>query len=256
MLKTFAILTLTASPLLAQTYLSVGAGPALTWLNSSVRDEVQGWPRLGFNASLQLEQAIGPELSIVLGPSIESKGERYELLAPDYGEDWGKGEIALTYVQVPLLLKFSSEGTGTRVYGLLGPEAGFLLSKRVEWDGRRVHDEDFEKWSSVDLGVGYGIGVDFAKHALDPRAFFIRLGGFYGLVDGVAGFSNPFWKYRSDSRNVNLKLTLGVRFGNGKPHGAARATADAPVPPQVPPPASAPAETPREWNGPQEILDR
>jgi hypothetical protein len=132
-----------------------------------------------------------------------------------------------------------------------------LLSKRVEWDGERVRDEDFEKWSSVDFGVGYGIGVDFPKHKLDPRAFFIRLGGFYGLVDGVERFSNPFWKYGSaDSRNVNLKLTLGVRFGNGKPLEGARATANVPASPQVPPPTPAPAEPPREWNGPQEVLDR
>jgi hypothetical protein len=233
------VLLLLTAPLLAQPALLIGGGPAVTWLNSVPRDEVQSWPKIGYNFMAQAEFPIGPELSLVVGPSLESKGEKYEFVAPGFNS-WDKAKISLTYVQLPLLIKFSSKEPGIVLSGLVGPEFGFLVAQRLEFDGEE--DDEFSEWTSPDFGVGWGVQADFPREPNAKGSFFLRFGGYYGLVDGSSGFGNPFWNNNS-SRNINVKLTVGLRFGGRidapapkpAPTGAA-----APLPPAEPPSPEAP----------------
>lgn len=244
----------TAGSLQAATFL-IGGGPGVAWLDSRTRDEVQGWPRFGYNLTAQIETLLSPDLYLVTGVSLESKGERYELLAPDLTENWDEGRISLTYLQVPVLWKFSSAGPGLRVSALAGAEVGFLVAKRLDLDGARVHDEEFSKWRSPDIGVAWGAQLDLPPAPGGP-ALFVRAGGYYGLVDGVDGFTNPFWKSEDhSSRNVNLKLTAGVRFGSGAaPAAPAKPAPRAPAAPGAPDDA-APAEAPPP-RPTREVLER
>jgi hypothetical protein len=255
----FAVLGLITAPLPAQPRFMLGGGPGMAWLSSKTRDEVQGWPKVGFNVLAQLEVPIGPELALVFGPSLESKGEKYELLAPDYYETWDDGKISLTYVQLPLLLKFSSQGPGIVVSGLVGPELGLLVGKRLDFNGSEIEGSEFSKWASPDFGVGWGAQVDFPRMQGAMASFFIRLGGYYGFVDGGSGFDNPFWKQGDySSRNVNLKVTLGIRSGDLAAAMATDRRAPAPKPStgSTEPIPTSPEPTAPVRNAPREVLEK
>lgn len=167
--------------------------------------------RLGFNIGVFTELAVGESFSIQPELLFTTKGNRisygdndniFEDLIEE-GDDAfvGDAETNLTYVELPLLAKF----TINEVINLhIGPYASYLLDASTSVDGSlgdRLGDLDRNGFSKWDYGLAAGIGVDLNL---------VTIGARYDL--GLAGIAqDDAWNGLINGRkNQALQIYVGV----------------------------------------------
>jgi outer membrane protein with beta-barrel domain len=158
-------LLLAAAPAVAQTYVGLLGGPSFSRLSSpDVPDELDMSTRTGYGLGAVLGRELRDDLSLELQPVFITKGAKFS----------SEGEtvsLHLSYVEVPLLLKFSRRGPGLRPYVLGGPVLGFRKSATLEASGlsldfsREVKDTDF----GLALGAGVKVPAGRAAVLLEGR---------------------------------------------------------------------------------------
>lgn len=130
--------------------------------------------RIGFAAGLFVEKPFSDLISIQLEGLYVQKGGKDEASQADVGVDVEDGDLILSYVDVPVLLKINipvGEGFSPFIYG--GGFAGYLLDATAEADGQDVEDEqDFaieDLATDLNYGVIFGAGLTFGSFTLDIR---------------------------------------------------------------------------------------
>jgi hypothetical protein len=120
-------------------------------------------------------------------------------------QNWGEH---LTYLQVPILLKFSPLPGAVQPYAYLGPDIGFKLSASLD-SGSSSGMDASSLFNSVDLNLDAGLGIQFE---ILPVLWIFAEGRYsYGLVNVYnnvqAGSS------LGDLRSRDVKWLAGVMLG-------------------------------------------
>ena len=117
--------------------------------------------------------------------------------------------VNVNYLDVPLNLKFSTDMSGTTVYGIVGPYIGVAISGKQKFDGDSVDldigsDEDEDDVTRLDFGLSIGAGAEFGA---------ISVGATYGL--GLANIS-PYTDNGTKGKNRVFAISIGYKFGGGE----------------------------------------
>ncbi len=118
----------------------------------------------------QVGYVVGPFLSLGLGPTFAVQGEALfsvqgsklnstaaANLTGLTASDLSDAHLDLSYVQVPVLLRWSVLPGPVSPFVYAGPSFGFNLSGKLKASG--MQDQDLKDLKSVDTGVAGGVGV-------------------------------------------------------------------------------------------------
>lgn len=135
------------------------------------------------------------------------KGSR-KLTNPNVG-DYTSFEYRLSYVEVPLLLRYNMG----KLYAEIGGSVGFLVKAR-QWDSySEIPAQDFRKWETAFIaGLGYTINdklvVDFrSSNSILPVLKFPQPAYYPRFIPNL---------FNRGMYNNILGLTLSYRFGGAK----------------------------------------
>ncbi|MAN58903.1 MAG: outer membrane channel superfamily protein [Flavobacteriaceae bacterium] len=143
-----------------------------------------------------LSNKTGFQAGIFAGFKLTDKlGLQGDLLYSQQGAEFDAGEFDLTYLNIPVVLKYYV-ASGLNVQ--LGPQFGFVVDDEISFEvfddiSEQVEAESFDLSGVVGLGYDFPIGLRF-----DARYNF-------GLTE-VAG------KEGADGKNSVISLALGYSF--------------------------------------------
>jgi hypothetical protein len=88
----------------------------------------------------------------------------------------------LSYLTVPVHAKIKFVTPVVKPYALAGVNLGFLLSAKdkAEGGGQSVDEDIKDSMNVIDLGLDFGLGVEFALPAMTP---FVEFAYYLGLMD-------------------------------------------------------------------------
>lgn len=144
----------------AQAKFGLKAGLNVSSLTSKVGNE-QLKTLVGGNIGLFSNINISSSLSFQ--PEVIFSGEGARITAVDLndpnGGNSGTGRLALSYINIPLLLRFAKSSTG--IYGELGPQIGILASASAKSFGESIDIKDFFK--ATNFSLCFGAGYNFSE---------------------------------------------------------------------------------------------
>ena len=111
----------------------------------------------------------------VVVPASDRLGFQGEVLFSQKGasEDGGAGDLALDYLEVPLLLRVGTASPlKTSFHAFAGPSIGLRLRARIKtetFDGETEDEDIADDVKGFDFGVVAGAGVNFGRFTLDGR---------------------------------------------------------------------------------------
>ncbi len=218
------------STLLSYGQLSVGisTGTNISSMSISLRDlsTFRINPTFGYNANVIADYKINSGLSISTGLSISGKGfnqhiKYFYMPGLDTTADM---TIKLTYLELPVYLKFNATIKQLSVFYGIGPYVSYglhgkitteitgrkteTLVDKVKWDKSRDYNSDllntygYSNLKRLDFGVGTLVGFRF-KNVIISASYQ------YGL-------KNLMWEYYQDEKmsNSSLSLSVGYFFDN------------------------------------------
>jgi hypothetical protein len=142
----------------------------------------------------------------VVVPASDRLGFQGEVLFSQKGasEDGGAGDLALDYLEVPLLLRVGTASPlETSFHAFAGPSIGLRLRARVTaetFDGETEDEDIADDVKGFDFGVVAGAGVNFGRFTLDGR-YTWGLNNLNSLEDDEMKL-----------RNRGFSIMAGVRF--------------------------------------------
>lgn len=196
-----------AAPLGAETHIGVLAGVSLAKLSLTPAEPGGEFStRAGLAAGAVVDVGLGKSVSLRIEPIYIEKGSnvRIDIFGPS------TGDLKLSYVEVPLLVKFSLGSGGARPYLLAGPTASYLLRAKGFSDESGETTDILDVFKRADVGVSFGAGVRMpAGHA----AVFVEGRYTLGLKDiqKDKAESDPTLKNRSVAIAVGVTFPLGGR---------------------------------------------
>lgn len=122
-----------------------------------------------------------------------------ELLYSGQGakDDSSDDELKLDYLNIPVMAKFYvAEGFSLEV----GPQVGFLLSAKEEFDGESEDIKDFVK--EIDFGVNFGVG-----YAMETG---LNFGARYNL--GLSDINDYGESFNDSIKNGVFQISIGYMF--------------------------------------------
>jgi hypothetical protein len=162
--------TLAAAPLGAQLHLGLVAGGASTTLGTATATQIPNKSaQRGFLAGISASARLTDQLSF--GPEV------YYIRKGANAEDNThvvKEEIRISYVEVPLLLRYTVGSGSLRPYLLGGGAVSFLASCRLRFAGlgqdiREDCKANNAEATSTDVGAIFGAGVAFGRVGVSVR---------------------------------------------------------------------------------------
>jgi hypothetical protein len=166
----------------------IKAGANITNFTGGDFSNVDKKALVGFHAGGWLNFGLGP-VSIQPELLVSTGGAKFEVA--------GQTEnYKLTYVTVPVMVKFKSAGG---FYLEAGPQVGFKISEDV---GNSTIN-DFAK--DLDLSAGAGLGFQFGP---------IGIGGRYLVGLSKVGDFNASQGIDPDFKNSTIQLGVSLRLGN------------------------------------------
>jgi len=155
--------------------------------------------RTAFHVGLVAEFMISDDFSFQPELMYSAQGGSYEN-AQD-GEGLYDGTLKNDYLNVPLMAKYYvAEGFSLEA----GPQVGFLLSAKDDWEDVQTGESDTEDWKDfykgIDFGVNFGVGYKLEGG--------LNFGARYNL-----GLSN-IWDDSEDFKTQNgvIQVSLGYFF--------------------------------------------
>lgn len=148
---------------------------------------------IGINAALLYNLPLSGNLSLQPELSFVQKGSKID---DPSGDD---AKLTLNYIEVPVLLKYSSASEGTRFFGQAGPSFGYAISGKNKV-GDQSEDVEFgdDATKRADLGLHIGAGVGFGNVFIDARY--------------VLGLANIVDDSDVTVRNRGILISLGYMF--------------------------------------------
>jgi hypothetical protein len=167
---------------------------------------ISGGVKLGMNLANQTVSAEGFTVSPSFRTSIhfggyltamlsEKFGVQPELLYSGQGYKQNGGTMKVNYITVPVLARLNF----TEVVSMhLGPQIGFLMSAKTEFNGETEDVKDFVK--GTDIGAAIGVGVDLPM-GLNFSGRFVK--GLSNIADDGSDY-----KYK----NYALQFSVGYKL--------------------------------------------
>jgi hypothetical protein len=165
-------------------------------------------PRIG--AGAVIEYAFDRQISFVSEPMCLGKGAK---VAETVLGVTAEGEIALSYLEVPLFIKYSFGSRGARPYLLAGPTLGIKMNAKatLSLSGAGLSGSASEDISddvkSTDLGLGLGGGI----------ALPVGGGGTQAFVEAqyVLGLQSIETDSDVNTKNKGFQIRVGLTFPLG-----------------------------------------
>lgn len=111
--------------------------------------------------------------------NYSSQGENENYIIPPTGASYGKTEVTLNYLNIPLILKFDM---GKVVNFQVGPQLGLLLSAREKGTiNNQPVDDEIKNVIKNDFSMIFGLGFNVSKN--------INLGARYNY--GISNVQSP-----------------------------------------------------------------
>jgi hypothetical protein len=177
-----AVLTLFSFKSLAQEGFYLGAKfiPAISSINSktygdSVRLETTIALGGGGLMGYQFNKNIATQLEVL----YMATGQKYKAGTVDY-------VVKTNYLSVPLLLKWSTDITNPASFNVhFGPQMGFLMGSSISTSGQGggVQVDPVIDIRPQDIGIAYGVGVDFNLTSDSKLKALLGFRGVNGLID-------------------------------------------------------------------------
>lgn len=131
--------------------------------------------RVGFAAGLFIEKPFSDIVSGQIEALYVQKGGKDKVSDEDIDEDFeidaGDGDLTLSYIDVPVMLKINipiESDIGPFVYG--GGFAGYLLDATVKADGESIDAIEIKDLlTDLNYGLIFGAGVNFGAVSFDIR---------------------------------------------------------------------------------------
>lgn len=200
-----ALLVLPLLPVQAQR-LGIVAGGTFSQLRGikDVKAKNRNGTMFGLTLQLPLGDAVAfePELLFV------NKGSEFDVTSG------GVRNVKLDYLEIPMLLRFGSRGSGLAPHFYVGPSVGFNMNCSVTLKGGGIpntssdcKNDDFFEPTSLDWGAIVGAGVD-----LNVGGVGLTGGARYGI--GLANIAKDnSSELEQRVRNGTLTVYTGVLFG-------------------------------------------
>lgn len=157
--------------------------------------------RVRFAGGAFVEFGLVQNFAIQLEPMYVQKGANFDFIdTSSENLDARRLEVNLTYLELPIMLKFRLMNRATGPYLLGGPSVGILLSAK---EMERVSENDIkDQRKSVDVGIGGGGGVFLSSERVK---FFMEARYNYGVVNIDDAAEDG-----STLRNNGFRILLGV----------------------------------------------
>lgn len=176
--------------------------------------------KIGFAAGVFVEKPVSDMFSLQFEGLFVQKGGK------DEDSDLGDGNVTLSYIDVPVLLRFNipldKEDIEPFVYG--GAFAGYLLDASAESDGEDIDDIDITEFlTNINYGLVLGAGVSFGMLTVDIR-YDLGLANIFDDSSNIFDELNGEFDDFDDFGNIGdllggievstkgLMLTVGVAF--------------------------------------------
>ncbi|MFQ5629676.1 MAG: porin family protein [bacterium] len=198
---TFCML-MCSSSIFAQDAIGILGGFNITnMLRSPALPSTSHEERVRFAGGAMVEFGLIQGFALQLEPMYIQKGANFDFIDTESEQlDARRDEVDLTYLEVPILLKFRLLNRETGPYLLAGPSVGVLLSAK---QGNRARKRDIkDQRKSLDIGIGGGGGVFLSS---DRVKLFVEGRYNYGL-----GNIDDASEDGSDLRNNGFRILLGI----------------------------------------------
>ena len=200
-MSVFLVLLLTLSMVLpASAQVHVGVFGGLNRANLSF-DETDLSSRTAFGFGGVLDYGLGESIALHFEPVFLQKG------AEAKEEDGFDSEFTfkLTYLEVPVMLKYAFGTNDTKPYVIAGPTIGFNLSAKATAGSEEQDLKDDIK--SIDFGLGFGAGVSIPT---GNNSIFVEARYALGLTD-INGAPNPEFSIKTKG----IQIFAGITFPLG-----------------------------------------
>jgi hypothetical protein len=203
---------------LAQLSLMPKLGLGMSTINfdkNNILDNDDRKSRLGFVGGVAVNIGITEGFSVQPELNFMSKGVHYEIpLASE------KGKVNLSYLELPILAKYSFGGENFKAFINAGPSLGYAIAGKFTFSGLSLDAfgelEDGKFDNKLDLGVQFGAGAGFTA---GPGQIVLDLR--YGMsFTNLTKYDSNLSTTKSDfnSKNSIFFVTLGymIPLGGGK----------------------------------------
>jgi hypothetical protein len=153
-----------SAPARAEVGIGVLGGSSFASLSQHPAEAGLGFDRHPFfGAGAVADVRLGRRLSLRLEPMFLVKGSGFSI-EPDLFlfQSRVTARFRLSYLELPLLLRFSSGSGRIRPYVMAGPSYGRLVRARVQGTdtkGKAVDEDVMKEFKRSDLGLGFGAGL-------------------------------------------------------------------------------------------------
>ena len=180
----------------AQIKFGAKAGVNFSDITGEKVDSFEGRTSFHFGAVAEIE--ISEKFSFQPELIYSSQGSEY---SEDFEGEKFEGTVKVDYLNIPLMGKYYiMEGLSIEA----GPQIGFLLSAKDDYDGGEDDIKDLLK--STDFGVNFGLG-----YTLDNGLFFSARYNL-GLTDNLDVDGGEFEAEGAEYKNSVVQLSVGYFF--------------------------------------------
>ncbi len=165
--------------------------------------------KIGFQGGVTLDYAITPELYIISGLNVSTKGFKMKDVEMDFS-DWGKGDYSgdvtfnPIYLELPIHLGYKLRvADNTKLVFQAGPYLAYGVGGKATIKKNIGGEEKGNVFSTgglkeFDFGFGGAVGAEFGKIG-------VNLGYDFGFVNVADTDEGKF-------KNMNAYLTVGYKF--------------------------------------------
>lgn len=170
----------------------VGAKAGLNSATVKVKGDSDPDRLWGGVGGLFLRGQVNDSLGLQIEGLFSQRGAKFD-------DGFDKGQVRLTYIDVPLLVKLGGKASGgARFYVFTGPQASYRLNAEATDDATDITVDLKDDIEDLDFGWTAGLGVDANRLTLDARY--------------THGLKNISTDKDDDVKNRTFTVMIGVRL--------------------------------------------
>jgi hypothetical protein len=200
----------------AQSHFAFGGRAGINLANLSFDPDIQSGlsksTRVGFKFGAVGEIGFIPMIALRFEPMYSMGGCVVDNV--QFGTVKGKITFKLSYLEIPILLKFNIPVPGSiSPYVFAGPNLGLILSNNEldEAGGQSAESDLKDQTSSINFGLDFGAGVGFKVVPLTTIIFDIRYS--LGLSNLLNDKGKQSWGANQTIKTTGIQIVAGVIFG-------------------------------------------
>ncbi len=170
----------------------------------------------GYGIGGVLDLVLSDYATLYFQPKYIQKGVDIDTSVPFFGNV--DGHATLSYMEIPVAIKFVYTEDWFQPYLFAGPTFAFLLSSKFEGvaNDQRIDEDIDEVTGGFDVGLGGGGGIGFE---LDNALLFVEGRYIIGysdiLEDGIVTINGQEQLVIGDVENRNFELMAGIKIPLG-----------------------------------------